>query len=214
MSLPRGRGGGIDVVNAEKMLKAMHDTMEHLIELPLSLKEEGIEQALSELDAKLSAWTSAMRGAQDKLRSMIAESSSHPAAEKKSPPRVIAKPAHAESEVVDGDQAVPVEAEPIERIAEAEAPVEPAAEPRKRHGIRPVAPVVEEVEESSEPSKREEEEAFLAALEPETAQKIRVIRRLNPQGKSVQELLEEVRNNPVGQDASQPQKKSWFGRKR
>jgi hypothetical protein len=196
----------------------MHDTMEQIMELPLPPKEDGIEQALSELDAKLSAWTSAMRGAQEKLRRMLSESADVSTPTSKFSGRVIASARETVPDEISEMNAAPAATpEPVEASIEMERVETPANEvvAPKRHGIRPMGPVVEEEEEESVLDKqRGEDEALLATLEPEVARKIRVIRRLNPEGKSIHELLEEIRVNPAAPEASPPQKKSWFGRKR
>ena len=56
----------------------------------------------------------------------------------------------------------------------------------------------------------DEDAALLAMLDPETAQAIRVMRRLAPEKISVRELLKEYEANKAVEPVEQPKKKSWF----
>ena len=59
---------------------------------------------------------------------------------------------------------------------------------------------------------REEDEALLASLDPETAQAIKVMRRLSFEHKSVRQLLEEYEQSRQSQDSTEGKKKSWWSR--
>jgi fused signal recognition particle receptor len=56
-----------------------------------------------------------------------------------------------------------------------------------------------------------EDEEVLASLDPETAQAIRIMRRMSAEKKSVRELLEQYQASQAA-GKSEPQKKSWFRR--
>jgi hypothetical protein len=59
---------------------------------------------------------------------------------------------------------------------------------------------------------KEEDEALLASLDPETAKAIRVMRRLSIEKKSVRELLEEYKATNAGHTPADNRKKSWWSR--
>jgi len=102
----------------------------------------------------------------------------------------------------------------------AAAGVEPAAAPQKSEPLArmetpvpaaPVGPAAEPVGRRAPASGNDE--ALLASVDPEVAKAIRVRRRLNPNGKSVAELLAEYQANPPAPKAEEPRKKSsWWKR--
>lgn len=63
-------------------------------------------------------------------------------------------------------------------------------------------------------SAEQSDEALLASLDPETAQAIRVMRRLSPVKKSVREWLQEHEAERAAPAAPVEKKKSWFSRGR
>lgn len=66
--------------------------------------------------------------------------------------------------------------------------------------------------DADEKQQAEEDEALLATLDPETAQAIRVMRRLSVEKKSVSQLLAEYEAAKASQPAPASRKKSWFRR--
>jgi hypothetical protein len=82
--------------------------------------------------------------------------------------------------------------------------ITPHAEPDPLQQEEPVDPAAKD---------REEDDALLASLDEETAEAIRVMRRLSPVKKRVSELLEEYRATQLAQQsAPKSKKKSWWTR--
>jgi len=194
--------------------------------------EDGsIEQALAELDGKLGAWRAAMRAAEARFAEMSAGSphgveTADPVEEDQPAPRdadsepraVTAEPG---ADAGDGDTE-PKCSEAGPAFVEARAGARPVEDAKEAHGsvtaatAQPVAAEAES-ETASDPTRDGSEDAdaaLLDTLDPETAKAIRVMRRLTPARKSVRELLREYQAGQAKEQAAQPQKKSWFLRKR
>ncbi len=88
----------------------------------------------------------------------------------------------------------------------------PAATADTSAPARPAEKVAEPAAERRVPVAGNDE-ALLASVDPEVAKAIRVRRRLNPNGKSVAELLAEYQANPPAPKTEEPRKKSsWWKR--
>ena len=168
-------------------MRRMSDTTADLPALPPPAASEDIRRALADVDARLSAWAAVVAG-------------SEPAA----PKRAVAKPGPAPAP----KPAEPVAAKPAPKVVEAPAaPAPPAASAEPEPVPEPAAP--SPVARSAD---HEEDEALLASLDPETAQAIKVMRRLSFEDKSVRQLLEEYEQTRHLQGSSESRKKSWWSR--
>jgi len=194
-------------------------------------EDDSIAEALAELDGKLAAWGAAMRTAEASFTEMSAgslyrtgtvdpseEDEPAPSGADGEPRGVAAAPG---TDSGDGDtESKRSEAGPA--LVAVQAGAETAGDVKETQGsamaatVQPVAAEAES-ETASDPDRdkgEDEDEALLDTLDPKTAEAIRVMRRLTPARKSVRELLREYEANKASEPAAQPQKKSWFLRKR
>jgi hypothetical protein len=172
----------------------MSDTTADLPVLPSPPASEDIRRALADVDARLSAWVAAVAGAK-------------PA----EPQRAEAQPAASPSP----QKVEPAAVQPLPVVAEAPAPVAEVIAAQVQAVEPPPAPAEPEPTAPSPAARdatREEDEALMASLDPETAQAIKVMRRLSFEDKSVRQLLEEYEQTRQSQGASDNRKKSWWSR--
>lgn len=203
--------------------------------LCVPLEDEAIERAFADVDEKLAVWATAMQDAQSALQEALATcvaemsrddeglSGDAVLAGDATPPsrpgsttevdRVetedVAKPDELESDAAGLPD--PVDSEP-----ETTPPVEAREEqpkPTPPHVEQPAHDGQESPPQAEDSDNEDEDEALLASLDEETARSIRVMRRLNPDGKSVRELLEEYQSTQGG-GGDRNEKKSWWKRLR
>lgn len=129
-----------------------------------------IERGLAELDARLAAWLAAFKRAMSMLPGGGAASGSAAALSEAIAAKAKAEPAR--SKVLD--QAT------VEAAAARRKTIE--ATPAPRRGEETAGPVVDE------------DETLLAALDPEVRKQVHIRRRMSNNGKSIRELIEEVRS--------------------
>jgi len=177
--------------------------------------------ALTELEAKLAQWLSAMREGQAVISDGLGRLDDAPATPE--PRRALPEDAHepAEAPADETPAADAVEAV-VEQPVTAAAPVddEPEAEVESVGGMfqMPSDDAGRETEQNVagaagdnvEPPEPEDDETLLASLDDETAAEIRVKRRLCNNRRSVRELLEEMKNEKPAQDEKTRQRKSWW----
>jgi len=189
----------------------MSDTTADLPALPPPTANEDIRRALADVDARLSAWAAAVAGSNTaEPKPVAAKPASSP----------VAQPAELAVEPVTPPVAkAPVAKEPAAKASVAKAPAAkaPAKTVEAPAPAAPPAPVKPEPQPPASPpvaqkSSREEDEALLASLDPETAQAIKVMRRLSFENKSVRQLLEEYEQSRQSQGSSENRKKSWWSR--
>jgi len=179
-----------------------------------------VDRAFAEVDAKLVAWSEAMRDAHAALERMVARAAG---------PVVAVEPTEADAGPVAaapgscGPQAAASRHDPKTTCEQpgrdgaiGERPGKPPTGGPAPHApaIVETAPRVDEVSRDTDAPAPEadEDEAVLALLDEETATAVRIMRRLAPGTRSVRELVEEYRSSraPAGQPP--PQKRSWWGR--
>lgn len=200
--------------------------------------EDGaIAQALADLDAKLSAWTTAMRSAQDALARMPDRSQASQAVSEaatidvEAPPQQVepapaATPRTQKPENTAIAQAGGVSERPSAPQPEGAAlrksgkpgtaaAAEPASPPEAASVDVPAgvatAPAAEKPEEPAR-SQPSEDEALLATLDEETAKAIRIMRRVDFGRRSVAELLKEYQASRSQTQQSSGKGKSWWSR--
>lgn len=188
-----------------------------LVDVPAD--DGAIGQALDELDARITAWISAVSEAQSALAGLaqleargaeLAAARAVAATAAELSATAPAAPA-AEAETPALEAASPASASPP-----ADSPAEAAAAAKKAGGLRighltekkPPAPAVRKgimvyEEEAPElekpaPAATDEDEALLAQLDPQLARQIRIKRRLCNNTKSVRQLLEEEKKDKKG----------------
>lgn len=167
---------------------------------PLPPDDGSIEQALAEVNAKLAVWSDAMNRAQTAL-SGTAEPGSSPGAEAQT-----AQDRAAQAHLVKTR-------EPKSSPRECPDPRDTGGE-----GLDPQA--ADEPEDSSlcgpeQPAQppAEDDEALLQSLDTETANAIRIQRRLSPNKRSVRELLEEYEATRSSTAVTGEGKRSWWTRR-
>lgn len=221
-----------------------NDTTARLADISLPTDNGAIDQAFADLDARFSAWSSAVKEVHAALADGVVRraaeddtGTSRPAAREAlrtvEPPPACDAGQIDEDRPADDDDAQAARPEPdtdrqpitaVEAVAE--APIA-EGEPLTSHDDEPTRPLpgirVEDaavgrddapVEVERQPE-QEDENAILASLDPETAAAVRVMRRLNPTGKSLRELIEEYRSSPPkssGGGMSKGTKRSWWSR--
>lgn len=202
-----------------------------IAEISVPSEDGSIAEALADLDGKLAAWSAAMRAAEARFAEMSADNP-HEAATTDPSPADEPAPGGADSEArVDaaepGDDSGDGDTEPkrsetgLASVA-AQAGVETAGDAKETRGSAMDAaaqPVAAEAESEApcapdQDKGEDQDEALLATLDAETAKAIRVMRRLTPTKKTVRELLGEYQARQANEPAAQPQKKSWFLRRR
>ena len=182
-------------------MRRMSDTTADLPALPPSTANEDIRRALADVDARLSALAAAVAGAKTVTpKGVDAEPKSSPSPPPAKPEVVKAKPAVAKAPSKPAAPPVPkVDQAPVEPVAVPEPEPKPEPEPAT------VSPAANRVSQ-------DEDEALLASLDPETAQAIKVMRRMSFENKSVRQLLEEYEATRQSQGSSEGRKKSWWSR--
>ncbi len=202
-----------------------------MVSVVLPPDDGSIQQALAELETRMTAWTAAMSDAQAVLResarqhgiAMPAEAAAPAAPEKPVQPEPAAPAATAPSEPpvkpsvpqIRKDRAVmavssgPAKKSGKPRPATEEAPAaeEPALKPQPEARPAVAAPAPP----GSEAALREDE-ALLASLDEETANAIRVMRRMDFGRRSVAELLKEYEMSRGASKPSGSKGKSWWSR--
>jgi len=155
-----------------------------------------IEQALSQADEKLAAWTAAMIEAQARLTPMgpVSDVPCAPADEAL-PEETQAPPSNPET-VNDIDPSPGMVSEP---------------EPERELPDNDACPAADEQPESA--ADGDDDEALLASLDTDTANAIRVMRRLSPGQESVRELLKRHQKTKSTRKSSPEKRTSWFSRK-
>lgn len=209
------------------------DVMGEQADIQVPTEDGSIAQALTDLEAKLEAWSAAMRAAEASLAELSAESRRRVEAEDRHEiDRTVADDAVGEADgaaaecpvASDDTVAEPIAGDPDLVSTEAQVEPEEVEETQPESESIEVATVEADVgeagvdsEEASDPSRgasEDDDEALLATLDSETAKAIRVMRRLAPEKKSVRELLSEYEAQKADEPEEQPQKKSWFHRRR
>lgn len=190
-----------------------------MVDVVVPSDDGAIQQALAELDERLSTWSAAMREATDALRTAL-EAAPQPVAATVAPepepaaPAATAAVADAAVEATEPAETAP-ENEPKQQAAEAPA-ASPPQPPKQKAGIRVLVPLEPEPEPAAEkPSTADDDdEAVLASVDEKTAQALRVMRRLSPVKKSFRQLLEEYQREQENRKEPEPQQtKSWWRRK-
>lgn len=183
---------------------------------PVPADDGAIQAAFDLLDAQMKAWFSAMERAQQGLSAGISPVDARPApqsptfappleTETRSP---IAEPAP-EIQSQESNTALEETLEQVEISEAAEStsvltgPEPPEAAPEPEGDGWP---------DADKQQQAEEDEALLTTLDPETAQVIRVMRRLSVEKKSVSQLLAEYEAAKASQPVPASRKKSWFRR--
>ena len=187
--------------------------MSEAFELVVPAEVASLGARFAELDQVMQAWLAAMSTAQRVLGEALG--GGQPAAHE--PPRQqpecrVEPPA----EPVEPPQ--PIQPEPSAAV-EVQAPAQVAPAPAKPAAVRVgIRSMIAEAAAARGPEPKtdkalaaESDEALLASLDPETAQAVRIMRRMNVAGKSVRELVEEYQASKAGQ-APAAAKRSWWKR--
>ncbi len=176
----------------------MNATVEDILQSVRIPEDDGrLNKALADLDSKLAAWSGAILNAQTSLRDIVQ---------------------HQPDPVVEEIPAT--RTEPIKKTT-AEPRIETSAPPAAAEGVKPPAEapackiskepeIIGESPVATAPTEPGDDEALLATLDPETAKRIQVLRRLPGQKKSVRELLEKHRMASPPTVPTQPSKKSFW----
>jgi len=189
-----------------------------------------IAHALAALDVKLADWAGALRAAEHIIADAVKtgppsgnDPSPHPATP--DGPALEAPPRAAEGQAAVGQVHEPAVAvgptaaskkapavDPAERASErACSAVQSSPAPGVTSVAQPNPPAAKQ--EQAAPTNSPEDEALLASLDAETAEAVRVMRRLSPVHMSVRELLVEYEaSRPIPPAEGQTKKKSWFSR--
>jgi hypothetical protein len=201
-----------------------------LMEVPP--EDPAITQAFADLDEKLDAWSTAM---QDAVTTLLAAppqglgDTRPPVDGQDDGPRPDAacdEPPHVEAETYsradaggssEAGQTTEACEDPDQHDELSTGVVEPQAETQpgtkdllgRPLKARTVAPPKDE---PAHPPEQSEDDLILAALDPETAQAIRVMRRMSPVKRSARELLEEYKAAQQQPGSQKSKKKSWFSR--
>jgi hypothetical protein len=171
--------------------------------LPLLPDDGTIEQALVELDLKMSAWTGAMAEALTVIREAVV------------PDRECSLADGGKQEAIENDELTGAEALSISvhdvNMTDTAA-CSPADKTRvaERTAEYRAGADVDILTDSQVES--EEEKALLASVAEPIAKRVRVRRRLNPQ-KNIQELIEECKASASKPAVEKPRKASWWRRK-
>ena len=179
----------------------MDGTTADIMGLRIPEDDGSIAKAITQLDAKLSAWSSAMREAQRQLKGRLEQGSLGEVVD-------FSESHCASSAGVASLPAEPVSVSPADATADAVEPMGIACPPEE--SVTDVAAVVPQEDNSAPSFSEEDEEAFLANLEPGVAMKIRVMRRLSTTKKSVRVLLEELEGRTTADREEESKKSSWF----
>ena len=195
-------------------MRRMSDTTADLPALPPSTANEDIRRALADVDARLSAWAAAVAGSKpEEPQRAEAQPASSPSAKPVEPVAEPPAPAVAKTPAKAVAAPAPVVAKAPAKVVKAAAPgVPPPVAAKPAPSAAPAKPEPAAAPPVAQKSSREEDEALLASLDPETAQAIKVMRRLSFEQKSIRQLLEEYQQSQQSQDSSEHKKKSWWSR--
>ncbi len=166
----------------------MNATVSDMYPLSLALDDGRLDEALADLNSKLTAWSGAISHAQ----SLLIERLRH------EPITSVHPPIHASC------SSVQVAEEPTFQETEDSTPELPHDDTTS-----PAAPIAEN---PALVSTSPEDEALLATLDPDTVLKVQVLRRLSNYRKSVRELLEKHHISQPASDPGQAKKKSFWRR--
>ena len=185
-----------------------------------------LAQALAALDQKLADWADAMRTAQQAVVEAAMREQAAGGTCNRHAGTAGAAGTHGDRQPPGPQHKVSVESNTrhpaTPDITSAVAQMRPemvcpslAAQPSPGPGIKLAAPPAPPAagQEQAASTGSPGDETLLASLDPETANAVRVMRRLSPVHKSVRELLEEYEaSRPPPPAAGQPKKRSWFSR--
>jgi len=180
----------------------MKEKTADILSISLPPEDGSIDRAFAELGARLSAWSAAFSQAQDGLRQMDARH----AVGSGDPVTCCSDPVGVE---MDGGvmtaTADPLSTESTESPQPSESEVEKVTEADRRpdepSDIAPTPPVRQDADDDEE---------FLATLDPETVNAIRIRRRLSPEKKSVRQMLDAYLVSRPAIDPAVQQKKTWW----
>ncbi len=188
----------------------MENTTVNLIGPCPPTDDAAIDTAFTKLDAKLAAWSIAVTDVESAAAAMLDR-----LAEDADPPGVPAnrsEPA-TEAEPNDPPPVPPRATDTHQTVGGAEQA--DACDPSAASGPTSI-PAPAEEEPASPPARptHDEEEALLNTLDPETADAIRVMRRLSPEPRSVRELITEYNQPHIDRPGpqSKSKKKTWWSR--
>jgi hypothetical protein len=212
----------------------MEHTTANTVCVPVPQEDGAIERAFADFEAKLAALTNGLQEAQAAIRNMAARPvESAPTVPSEQRPvvesdRVIVEPvealspapASANATTADVAKAKPAGTPPAHAPSKAErVSAASAAKPQKDEpahatsapiAVPPVDPIPSAPADAPKPAV-DEDEALLATLDEETANAIRVMRRMSMGKKTVRELLEKYQKSHASQQAaSKPKKQSWW----
>jgi len=182
-------------------------------------EDAAIARSLGELESKLNAWIEAAESIQanwvavaptaEPAAAAVAASKPEPAARIDAPPESKSTAAPVAPKPAETPTAGTKSAEPERKAGMFAAKSGDAAErPAKAAANESIQPAAAEPTRSAEaPSAVDPDAALLAELDPETAKRVRMLRRLSGGTRSVRELIDEARAN---QSAPKEQKKSWW----
>jgi hypothetical protein len=181
-------------------------------------EDDRIDQALRELDAKLDAWAQTILDTEAGLKALSSSTSSGESGE-------VAIADDAKSNITENEietqplaentllnDAAPEKAEP-EIVDEIPLNLEKPSEPQQPMAQSPLIMESVAAEPVESDSTKEEDEALLATLDPDTLKKIQVLRRLTSKKRSVRELIEQVKASASGAPAPVENKKKSFWRR-
>jgi hypothetical protein len=213
-----------------------------MLQVTVPPQDEAIGSALADLEVKLSAWVSAMSGAQDALaRQVILENNADESRElldaESDAPEFVKSDGTAANDTEEtgeqdrtddavafdspsGTQTVVTDRESTE-VEQSPAVEKAPASKRVTRGIQPgpgfVAPeppLANEEPASANQQGSEEDEALLATLDEKTVKALRVMRRLSVIKKSMKELLAEYQAEQANvSETPSPARGSWWKRK-
>ena len=175
---------------------------------PLPRDDDPIERAFLSLDAKLAIWAESAAQLGANLATAAAELAKKSNGSEQIQSQATAETVEPCQAVQDVDNATELEAQVDEPVVE---PVAPA--PVVEEGPQEVAHTDEPEASSVEGDAPESDDDLLASLEPELANKIRVMRRLNPD-RDIREMIEQYKSQQTAETTEQSKKQSWWKRKR
>jgi hypothetical protein len=180
----------------------MNATVEDILQRVRIPEDDGrLNDALADFNSKLAAWSGAIHHAQSSLRDILRYQLGSPTEE-------------LDFSRVEGIAESPSEIEAEQPAPSSEEKVSVSQEPcvETIKAVEVETPVLVESAKPSEPINDNDDETLLATLDPETAKRIQVLRRLSGQKKSVRELLEKHQMTTAPSVPNQPSKKSFWRR--
>lgn len=198
-------------------------------EIRIPAEDARIAQAMTSLDERLACFAEMLRSACRDLATAAAKSvphargvsegaerlSAHLAGQATETSIIVTGEAHPESSAssIAAEQAIAPPAEPPVHAHPEQAVVKSGRAPGKSKGIVAIQNLSGS-DQAGRSALSQDDEVFLASLDPETARAIRVMRRVSADEKSMRELLEEYKAKPSARPAApvQSKKKSWFSR--